>query len=439
LLAEIESGCQFKSLNIPTIESDDGEYCIFHAPVDSKNDTDIVAGLKEYVSQRKSASDFLDLSGIKISGELNLKELLLGGKYEVILLFDMFVGGNIRLENTIINAVFYARNSYCGDQWLCHGVTFCKDAHFDGASMGLSMIVACNFYRGAYFQKTIFRNGITFDETIFHDRAWFQKAQFSGYDYFKNVTFKGETYFDADFGNSNDDGVSFNHVTFKSSKFSSRVSFLNRHFTKSADFSNVEFKFAPEFHNCKMNQSVIFNGVKFLDVRGQASSRIENDHLVNLPAPADSYRVLRKAMELVGNSPEQAKLFSLEQRCLRKDKSTPIPIKIVSWLYLIFSDYGNSLSRPLLVLLLSCLFFLPIYKSQLIASGPASTDWGYALGFSMQQIVRPFSPFMGDFECDTSKQVCVPLYVSFIAAIQSIIAILSLTLFVLAIRRRFRL
>ena len=153
-------------------------------------------------------------------------------------------------------------------------------------------------------------------------------------------------------------------------------------------------------------------------------------------------------MERVRAGDEQAMFYALEMESRRKREDTPLSVKVFSKLYEVAADYGRSFMRPFYWLLgLWGVFFL-IY---LAAFAPGIylevwdgvVNWGVLADvaqFTVEQTVRPFSAFTLT-ECIEVGSECVE--VSFglacVAAIQSILSLGLIALFILALRRRFRM
>ena len=133
---------------------------------------------------------------------------------------------------------------------------------------------------------------------------------------------------------------------------------------------------------------------------------------------------------------EEALFYSLEQRSLRANGDTPTSVKVVSWLYEHTADYGRSFLRPLVWLGGIFVAFALVYLAALTGKMVTWADVEAVLYFGLQQVFQPFYIFR------TGKAVSgheVPLWLAFMAAAHSISTFSFLALFLLALRRRFRL
>ena len=150
---------------------------------------------------------------------------------------------------------------------------------------------------------------------------------------------------------------------------------------------------------------------------------------------ARAYRTLKLAMEQLRNRDEQARFFRHEQRARRLRSDTPRALKVISWLYEKTADYGESPLRPLLWLLASFLVFSVLYfLAQSDPGAGASWQWpepGATLRFALQQVFLPFRVFI--------TEPPVPLLLGLLGALHSLLNLGLLALFVIALRRKFRL
>jgi hypothetical protein len=147
---------------------------------------------------------------------------------------------------------------------------------------------------------------------------------------------------------------------------------------------------------------------------------------------------------------EEAKFYVLEQKSLLRDKDTRWWSKIPSVLYLLASDYGQSLLRPFVWILITFAAFFAIYAAFLLIYLeptsrfvlPAIDIWDL-LRFSLRQVFRPFEVFSlrvaAPAEAIHEVLRVAPLPLAILAAFHSLLTLSFLTLFLLALRRRFKL
>lgn len=124
---------------------------------------------------------------------------------------------------------------------------------------------------------------------------------------------------------------------------------------------------------------------------------------------------------------------------MRRSADTPWAFRFISWLYWAMSDYGNSAVRPFLTMTLVFCCVVPIYALTLEPGKSQIHAWDSAIRFAAQQIVRPFAAFSGDVRCGSVPTSCLSDAILILAAVQSVITIISLALFFVPLRRRFHL
>jgi hypothetical protein len=154
---------------------------------------------------------------------------------------------------------------------------------------------------------------------------------------------------------------------------------------------------------------------------------------------AMAYRTLKLAMARVRATDEEARFYGYEQQSLRARRDTPRAVKLFSWLYEKTTDYGQSFLRPLVWLACTSVLFSLVYFAVLV--GPITTwaDIQSVLRFTLQQVVQPFSAFRSGAVLPGAAAPVVPLGLASLGAMHSLLTLSFLALFLLALRRRFRL
>jgi len=139
---------------------------------------------------------------------------------------------------------------------------------------------------------------------------------------------------------------------------------------------------------------------------------------------------------------EEAMFYALEQKSLRHVKETPLSIKVFSLLYEMAFDYGRSFVLSLLWLLVVFVFFSAEYS--LLANRHLPADLGNSALFALDQMVRPFKALTFGYDKLAPPLVTAlldgsPVVVRILAAVQTLTSLGLVTLFVLAVRRRFKM
>ena len=330
-------------------------------------------------------------------------------------------------------------------------VCFIKAAFSGGANFGEAAFSGAAdfseaaFSRGANFGEAAFSRAANFDEAAFSGNAYFSKAAFSraanfgeatfsGNANFREAAFSSDAYFSgaADFSGGADEEApsrKFRIADFADVVFKGRADFFNRRFLDTARFTKTIFHVAPEFHNAELRQDTDFTGATFEDTSKEHAAR--------------AYRTLKLAMGNIGARNEEAMFYALEQKSLRDSMDKSLRnlmsnkgfVWLLTLLYERTADYGRSVVRPLGWLVGVTVVFWFCYA--LAAAAP-----GAAFDFAMAQLFRPFSvwiPLKAAGAPEAAVFATPPLLLKFLATLQSVISLGLLTLFILAVRRRFRL
>ena len=311
-------------------------------------------------------------------------------------------------------------------------VTFKSDLNFSQAT----------FSDDAWFVNATFSGAAWFGEATFSDIAMFYKATFSGDARFREANFSGAAWFEK--ATFSDDAL-FGKATFSDDALFGKATFSDDAVFDKAEISHgpkmqqCKFKKAPSFHDVTISQSADFRGAEFRD----KSSR----------DAATNYRTLKVAMNKASNKKQEAIFYGLEQKSLRRQPESSVVERLFSWLYEKFSNYGQSILRPLVWLLIVNVFFGFVYS---LIKFPMSNIFSYVstgfpdflnkisilIKFVTINIVSPFKVWTTDYvseifgeKIETSREVMI----SIIATFQSIITLIIITLLILAVRRNFKL
>lgn len=460
--------CQFQAtpqfLSARLVEFDNKHWCHFHCPV--KNDSgkgsdkskwqaynvrQLQSDLASFI--RLSASQGLDVNlsyvvfpdGFNMNG---MAELFSNQGCSFIFDYSKFYCKIDLKKKELTNTNFNCATFYNFVSFIECSLTYSSffNVTFDGGSS----FVFCNFlacifdnvifYKDAVFTEAMFANSIardeetTFDDVVFHGKAIFVNAVFCAGISLRNIKFHDLADFSAQshriYDNRNlEEGV-FHTISFNGCSFQ-EVDFTNRKFKSKTDFTACVFNKAPNFHGCIFHQHTIFpsqNNFKDVSTDGAASA----------------YRVIYRAMSDLKDRGYESMFYALVQRSERKSGMQPYHVRVASWLYEVTTNYGQSIGRPLVVLLLVTIFFSCLYA--LLASPVidvyASIDWGIvgnSIDLSVFQIVKPFA-FYSD---KSTKMVQIllrghPITFKLTAICQTIFSLSLVTLFLLSLRWKFK-
>ncbi len=486
---DLDPGCQFKVQENQLTEVDGETWCHYHLPLRNKDkqETQKAQWNYERIEQFNKAvfiwirkafdeKEVCDLTGTVFPGDIDFSKIEV---FPPVSFFNTQFSGDAEFAKARFSGTADFREAqFSGPAWF-RGAQFSGIAEFEKAQFSgdaefweaqfsaTARFIGAQFSGTAWFKKAQFSDitgfrgaqfsgsaefgeaqfsdtagfrgarfsgSARFGKAQFNGNAGFEKAQFSGAAEFEKAQFSGDAEFQAAGDTSTPEAIranTFHWVTFENVVFSGPVSFLNRQFLDTTNFKGCVFNYAPAFHNCALHQGTNFRGTQFLDTTSEGS--------------AEAYRTLKLAMENVRARQEEAMFYALEQQSLRARKDTPWSTWAVSHLYHLTASYGQSFIRPLgwlLGITVFCflLYATVVYLSSFSGHHPGE-DLRGILDFTMEQLVRPFSVWSADGgkALKGIPKGPLPLVVNVIATFQSIFSLSLLALFLLALRRRFKM
>ena len=483
---DLPSGCQFSGRYDETISVDGKEWCPYHCPMaDEKgNPTE-----KSHWSEERVDS-FMSAIKIYLNDTRKQDQVKDGTKEwfcDILDLTGVVFPGKVTFAKEVFHQVLFYSATFCEDVDF-HESRFSRPVVFSSATfMGSANFFQVSFEQKVWFQKAKFRGNAKFENSTFNQDAFFYEIEFRGVDFsrstfiqnakfdesrfqggaaffiakfqgvssFKKVIFNEYANFEfAVFGN----GTSFRGTTFKKSTtfnspgnirikenlnvnmfpladfegafFGADVSFVNRSFPQPARFLACIFSKAPEFHGCQIHQGSLF-------------PPRENFHDVLSDGAAHAYRTLKLAMEQNRSRYEEAMFYALEQESFRMQKAGPWHDRCVSLFYKWTTDYGQSYFLPAIWLVVLLVFSFFVYTWLIsIPTGAWFSHTQECAEFTIEQLVRPFSVFLPRGGMSIKEHFGENVYImnrfKVMAFIESLFSIILITLFVVAIRRRFR-
>lgn len=267
--------------------------------------------------------------------------------------------------------------------------------------------------------------------------------------------------------------VDFRSTVFRSKQRSSAADFSGRSFRGKADFQHATFDGVAYFEREAFKEDVTFRLAKFAHPKPTMGSfRLKRSFPFYEGIPVTSrqnhneaahlyeraFSNLKDCMKDAGSSRFEKKfhIYELRARRARSDSEVGYSERIFSYAYDVFSQYGESISRPLVWLAVMPSLFAVFY---FLLGGSLNLEdiWG-AMEFSLQQIFRPFYVWGQPVGVDVTK----PEYnnwqyrdlfdasgtywnpwgrsvlIKSIAVVESILAITLSFLLALSIKRRFQ-
>jgi uncharacterized protein YjbI with pentapeptide repeats len=275
------------------------------------------------------------------------------------------------------------------------------------------------------------------------------------------------------------------------------ANFCNRDLLSPSTFENARFCHHARFHGSDMHPNVSFHNTRLQDALAFRPTRIVTPpeallrlRFMSQPTQTDyavwkkaflktrleihkgeftyngyydgleaSYRTLKQNMEDRRDRIREGEYFMYELRARRKRHDVPFWETAASWAYWAASDYGNSIVRPLIMMLLLFIGlgfgYFALAEKELFAgplSLPLSADQSsrliHAFGFSWGNIFSPFNALDAGkvSEADpwtsamlNAKDAGFSLKIKVIATVQSLLSLTLAFLAGLAGRRRFQI
>ena len=337
--------------------------------------------------------------------------------------FTRAIFGTIRFSRLKFGDYTSFNRATFGGRAFFEGATFGDRAYFTGATFGdWAYFEGATFGDWAGFRGAIFGGGAIFDNAAFDDSPNFAEAKFSG---------------SVNFATSQEKNLRLERVNFSNAIFTGACKFDNRRFGPGVNFNGATFEDLAEFHGCEFHPGMSFHQTKFLKTKeDKLNTKKDNDDATE--RLERSYRTLKLEMEKLRARNEEADFFALEMECRRQRGSVPPFERFAATLYKHLSDYGRSVDLPLIWLLV--LAYAAHYLYLGVAMIGCNPGPGARLAFTLEQMFRPF--FVWDKGAPGTGNCLVenfPLLIPFLASLQSLGTIGLLTLFLLALRRRFKM
>ena len=427
-------------------EEETEHFCLFHAPLEKepsdRNDWPIEERGAMQAEQLKTLLEQWNTEN-ELKKDNLLAFVLPGMKCGTIDLRNFTFTGGVLLNDAIFSGDTWFISSIFSKDSIFKSTTFSGDVGFEhatfkgGAKFNSATFKGCSWFNSATFSDNAWFNSATFGFARFDSATFSWIARFDSATFSEAVAFKSTTFLDNASFNSAIflEDVGFNSATFsenaefKSVTFKRFITFTNAEFKSTTDFSKASFTEAPLFHNAELHQSTDFRGAEFQDKK--------------LRRAPPAYRTLKIAMGKVRSHKEEADFYALEMESNLNQPDTPLSVKLFTHIYCVISDYGRSFIRPLGWLVFITVLFSMIYSVLLVYSNNVSLlphNSPYYFQFSIEQIVKPFSiwSYKGS-EVIRSYAPNQLLLFQVLSSIQSIVSITLITLFLLAIRRKFKL
>jgi uncharacterized protein YjbI with pentapeptide repeats len=300
--------------------------------------------------------------------------------------------------------------------------TFSGDAIFGSATIPFGNFGSTAFSGIAFFGSATFSDLAGFDRATFADRADFHSAAFSGIADFRSATFSDSAQFS---------GATFSGRTdFQWATIGRAAFFVNAEMRSPTSFNEVRFSEPPHFFGAKLHEGTGWHDVRWPKAPKDASAA--RDYV-------DAYERLKLEMDRLKKHGDELDFFAREQQSRRVLlgfwKGLPIAV------YGFLCDYGRSYVRPLSLIGATVLVGTFFFWAHLVGFWiPALADPGHtgqAIGLSFANTLGILG-IRKDF-VDPALLQGLPGWLKVVSTIQTLLGIVLLFLFGLAIRNRFRM
>jgi uncharacterized protein YjbI with pentapeptide repeats len=225
----------------------------------------------------------------------------------------------------------FDRTQFYGSKVDLGYTEFTGKANFRSAHLVNSNFSAARFHDDGNFGHATFDDKANFIRVIFSGFALFNSAVFNGYANFAEATFAWTSFRSVTFSSG---------VSFRDTKFPDFIYFINTKFGSEAKFVRARFQAGvPDFRGATMHEATEWHDVvwpKPPSKKDQAQDQVY------------AYERLKQEMERLKKHEDEQRFFRRELRARRGLN----PILSGKWLlnigYQATSDYGDSVTRPVL-------------------------------------------------------------------------------------------
>jgi hypothetical protein len=253
--------------------------------------------------------------------------------------------------------VFYYGVMFSGSKFKAlasfDNTVFHEDAYFIATTITSGVFTGATFHKGALFDDSIFGSNFS-TYARFNAVASFKRVQFSSFALFQgahfnwasfdNATFIGNADFSGNTTNNNHDLQRFGPMSFAGSVFNGKADFSNRIFEGATNFGkqnglSTEFHIVPLFHNCELHQDTTFESAKFPEPSAQDETDVRAYNTLRLAMSKNQHLLAEKTFSR----------YVLESERVLAGGSD-------YWFFTVYkfvSNYGYSIWKPLLILILT--------------------------------------------------------------------------------------
>jgi uncharacterized protein YjbI with pentapeptide repeats len=443
--------CALLSCGRPALADPQAQgYCILHAPWDGKDLSAFQAAIDEIIKEAREGSGTCDFWHCYFPPSYDCQNLEEAFKFNCDFMETKFSG-----YANFMRAVFSGYADFMEAEFYEYAdfteAEFPVHAHFVKAKFSRGAgFVRAQFFRSADFSEAEFSRYAGFIQAKFSGDANFGGAKFSGYANFQGAEFsEGASFSEAKF---------YGNAYFGGTKFFGEIDFNTAEFRQLADFSKVETAknatvhfqgvklLKPQqvfFHHVDLSRwsfldtdlrRIDFNDVTWGTIRRLLSRRTALFDELNVSNQKDDlakverlYRHLKQNYESQRDYGRAGDFYYGEMEMKRRQLN-PLG-QIPFWIYRILSGYGESYPRALFWLIVMWLLFAVLFTVV-----GYTDEWGNhadlwrSLIYSAQSMTLFHEP---KITFDNTLGQAVKL-------VASVLGVIQIALFGLALQRRFK-
>lgn len=306
------------------------------------------------------------------------------------------------------------------DRWKFNQYVNLEDVIFESEAN----FVDNRFEDNTYFYNATFKDKCLFAGGIFRRDVRFDKSRFNSHVYFRSVTFSGRAYFlKTEFGYP--DSIEMCQADFSDSSFQQPANFRRAHFHINYPILSGTLLHEKSFFS---SDPGLWPDVNKIEDKFHGHDKFSESTASPMSLARESCAVIRDCLTKQGLS-EPAHFFFRREMRFTMEEATNLQ-KIPYGLYLILSDFGNSIWRPTAGLfIVFCIFWILFgeLSPSVCPECPGALEHSFLNTVSLFGSVRQYFP-----DCPSDLR---PI----LSSTQTIFSYILLFLLGLGLRQRFRL
>ncbi len=410
--------------------------------------------LSDFHIERFEIEGSISIVNCKFESEFNIKNSnLFGLEFDTthikgnVVIKDVFFRGELNIRGGSFCRRLVAERGKLGGNFNAHSAVFLGLVDFSFSELGSNVDIYGSTFKGGFifgrlgmgrFYRTDIPGHLCLRDNLFESNFSIRNIEVRGNASFENCCFNELANFSTFNTNSHTSFARSNFkgsVNFNDSKLGSCV-FTDSDFLQTADFSGCHFEGVPDFNFASFKQEPNLEGV-IIPFENQKSDKA-----------AIKYRKLKSLAQSSKDNDNALKFFGYEMLSKARQRDLGLSKKIFIYGYLLFSNFGQSLKRPVVgwFLWYAIVFFLNI---SLIQPNKAYCEQNGLRNFEHQVATYSLSNTLPLYKIDKAQQLEVnkclfgessfSFYHSLWNLMQLLPSALFIFLFGLAVRNKFKI